>query len=179
MLFSSSSLQIALLVRPQAGRHGSCTIPIMKTHWITVALFHHQQPGEALVAYLREQRMEARTYDDKLLRRLLFLRPPRVTFQVQVRENYHKMAVNWLSQNPPAILGSAIHCPACGSLRVSYPQMTRRFVLPTLFLHLGIILRIVQHQAYCESCHHIWSLPDSEPAKVLTPRAADSQLGHR
>jgi hypothetical protein len=53
----------------------------------------------------------------------------------------------------------AIHCPECGSLRISYPQMTRKFLLPTRFLHLGIIFRLIRHQAYCENCHHVWSLP--------------------
>jgi hypothetical protein len=42
---------------------------------------------------------------------------------------------------------------------VNYPQMTRRFVLPTILLHLGIIFRVVEHECYCEHCHQTWNLP--------------------
>jgi hypothetical protein len=40
--------------------------------------------------------------------------------------------------------------------------MTRRFILPTILLHAGIIFRIVDHECYCEHCHHMWYLPGSK-----------------
>jgi hypothetical protein len=72
------------------------------------------------------------------------------------------------------LLPRAIRCPACGSLRVQYPQMTRRFLLPTLSLHLGIILRFIAHEAYCESCHWLWGFPKHPVSAPTKARAANA-----
>jgi len=77
-----------------------------------------------------------------------------------------------LATSAPAALQGAIRCPSCASLRVSYPQMTRKFILPTLLLHLGIIFRVIQHECYCEHCHFIWNLPDEKSR--LAPKAVVS-----
>jgi hypothetical protein len=50
---------------------------------------------------------------------------------------------------------------------VQYPQMTRKFFLPTLLLHLGIIFRIIDHEAYCEHCHFLWRLPKTHATVPL------------
>jgi hypothetical protein len=61
-----------------------------------------------------------------------------------------------------------MHCPDCGSLQTSYPQMTRKFILPTILLHAGILTRLIDHQWYCEKCHCMWSFPDN--ALGLAPK---------
>ena len=139
--------------------------------WADVAVFEDLNDGKVLEAFLKRQGMEARTYDDKLFRYFLFLRPPRVTYRVQVRQNRFEDAARLLQAKTPAVLHQALHCPACGSLRVNYPQMTRQFVLPTVLLHLGIIFRIIEHECYCENCHEMWNLPERQPA-VGKARAA-------
>ena len=126
--------------------------------WADVAVLEELNDGQMLAAFLQAQRLEARTYDDKLFRYLLFLRPPRVTYRVQVRKNAFRAATEFLERNAPAILEKAIHCPSCGSLRVNYPQMTRKFFTPTVLLHFGLILRLIDHECYCESCHYDWNL---------------------
>ena len=135
-----------------------------KHPWVNVGVFENLSEGQALETFLKNHRLEARTYDDKLFRYFLFLRPPRVTYRVQVRGNAFRAATELLNSAPEVapILERAIHCPSCGSLNVNYPQMTRKFFLPTLMLHLGIIFRVIHHEAYCESCHHVWNLPDLE-----------------
>ena len=62
------------------------------------------------------------------------------------------------------ILERALHCPSCGSLQVNYPQMTRKFFMPTVILHLGIIFHVIDHECYCESCHCVWNLPKENAA---------------
>jgi hypothetical protein len=49
--------------------------------------------------------------------------------------------------------------------------MTRKFFLPTLALHLGIIFRIIEHECYCEHCHCTWNLPGKDGAvrKIAQP----------
>ena len=127
--------------------------------WVDVAVFEDMNAGRALEKFFTDLGLPARTYDDKVFRYFLFLRPPRVTFRVQVRQHHVPNADRLLLAGPPAALQSAIRCPSCGLLRVSYPQMTRKFMLPTILLHLGIIFRVIDHECYCEHCHYTWNLP--------------------
>jgi hypothetical protein len=127
--------------------------------WADVAVFEDLNDGKMLAAFFREKGLESRTYDDKFFRYFLFLRPPRVTYRVQVRQSQLADADEFLRVNPPVVLEKAFHCPACESLRISYPQMRRKFILPTIVLHLGIIFRLVDHECYCEDCHEVWYLP--------------------
>jgi len=142
------------------------------TPWLDLAVFEDVDDARTVETFLAGNGLQARTYDDKLFRYFLFLRPPRVTFRVQVRQNEFPGAENLLATGAPTTLQSAIRCPSCASLRVSYPQMTRKFMLPTLMLHLGIILRVIDHECYCEHCHFIWNLPDEKPR--LAPKAVAS-----
>ena len=140
--------------------------------WVDVAVFENLSDGQALGTFLTNHRLEARTYDDKAFRYFLFLRPPTVTYRVQVRGSAFRAATELLNNAPEAlaILERALHCPSCGSLQVNYPQMTRKFILPTVILHLGIIFRVIEHECYCEHCHYIWNLPKDGAAvhKVRT-----------
>ena len=139
--------------------------------WSDIATFENSSDGQLLETELKNKGFEARTYNDKLLQLFLFLCPPHATIRVQVRGNDFKSAAYFLDHNPAAsgLLQKAIRCPSCGSFRVQYPQMTRKFLLPTLLLHLGIIFRVIMHQAYCESCHWLWSLPKSGSPLPLKP----------
>jgi hypothetical protein len=141
----------------------------MKTAWLDVALFDEQPSGRSFESVLREKRIDARTYKDKPLERMLFLWPPRALFRVQVREHFFKMTTDALKKVEPAILQEAIHCPACGSWRVDYPHLARRSVLLSLLVYLGTMFRLVRHQAYCETCNHLWSLPRAGGTAPLHP----------
>jgi hypothetical protein len=138
--------------------------------WVNVAVFESLSEGQVLETFLRAHEIEARTYNDKLLQLFLFLCPPRVTFRVQVRQDHFRKATRALDDSLPPILEKAIHCPSCGSLRINYPQMTRKFFLPTVLLHLGIIFRVIGHECYCENCHLTWNLAQDGPHKVHAPR---------
>lgn len=142
--------------------------------WADVAVFEDVNAGKAVETFLQENMIPARTYDDKVFRTFLFLRPPRPTFRVQVRQDKLNTANQLLATAAPVILHQAIHCPSCGSRHISYPQLTRKFVLPTIVLHLGIIFRLLEHMCYCDRCHFIWSLP-AETA-CTAPEAAKPVL---
>lgn len=137
--------------------------------WVNVAVFEDIKDGQILETFFRDHGVDSRTYNDKLVQLFLFLCPPRVTHRVQVREDHFQMAVRAMDDEHPAILEKAIHCPSCGSLRINYPQMTRRFFLPTLLLHSGIIFRIIAHECYCENCHLTWNLPQDVP-RIRIPK---------
>jgi hypothetical protein len=139
--------------------------------WVKVAVFEESNEAQVLETFFKGKGIDARTYDDKILRLFLFLHPPRTTFRVQVRHGFFKYAMDLLEteSNVSALLQKAIHCPDCGSLHVEYPQMTRKFFLPTLLLHLGIIFRVIKHECYCENCHCIWNLPERLSATRPVP----------
>jgi hypothetical protein len=141
--------------------------------WTDMAVFEDANAGKALETFLTDGGFRARTYDDRLFRYFLFLRPPRVTYRVQVRQNDAPGANKLLGAGAPEILQRAIRCPSCGSLSVSYPQMTRRFILPTILLHLGIIFRVIEHECFCDRCQFNWNLPDKNPAP---PRNTSSRF---
>jgi hypothetical protein len=142
--------------------------------WVNVAVFEESNDAQVLEEFFKNKRIEVRTYNDRILQLLLFLCPPRATFRVQVRHGFFKYAIDLLEAEPdvPAILQKAVHCPDCGSLRVEYPQMTRKFFLPTLLLHLGIIFRVIEHECYCENCHYIWNLPKKLASPVQRPTSS-------
>jgi hypothetical protein len=142
--------------------------------WHDVAVFEDYNDGQVLATFLKNHGFEVRSHDDKWFRYFLFLRPPRITYRVQVREPRFNDATQLLQAEAPVILEKAMHCPLCGSLRVSYPQMTRRFILPTILLHAGIIFRIIDHQCYCEHCHEVWYLPKKNAAVKPAAKPAGS-----
>jgi hypothetical protein len=138
--------------------------------WVSVAVFENINDGRILETFLRDREIESRTYNDKLLQSFLFLCPPRITYRVQVRQDHFDKATHAMDEAHPPILEKAMHCPSCGSLRVNYPQMTRKFFLPTVALHLGIIFRLVGHECYCENCHLTWAHGSDVSHKVHAAR---------
>ena len=139
--------------------------PITKKQpWVDVAIFENLTDGQKLELFLKQNRFAARVFNDRLLQLFLFLCPPRAVFRVQVRFNDYKVVTDMLNRDITAskLAEAAVHCPDCDSRRVQYPQMTRKFFLPTVLLHFGIIFRIIEHEAYCENCHYLWRLPKTQ-----------------
>ncbi len=140
--------------------------------WASVALFESETDCSVMEKFLKDKKFEARTYNDKLLQHFLFLCPPRLTYRLQVRADEFKVVTHLLHTERPGALTKAVRCPACDSLQVNYPQMTRKFFLPTLALHLGIIFRIIEHECFCEHCHCTWNLPGEKGAAIKIVRPA-------
>src|SRR5262245_53508754 len=111
-----------------------CMNPSKHHSWTDVAVFEDLNAARLVESFLTNQGIHARIYDDKFFRRFLFLRPPRVTFRIQVAAKDHERAKHFLRTAAAEALKAAIHCPDCGSMRISYPQMTRKFVMPTILL---------------------------------------------
>ena len=128
--------------------------------WVDMALFEIERDAQALETLLRQQGFEARTHNDRTAQLLCFFAPPRAVYHVQVSATDAISARERLDTEPTAalVVQRALHCPSCHSVRVQYPQMTRRFSTPSLLLDLGVILRIIDHEAYCENCHYMWPL---------------------
>lgn len=147
-----------------------------KQPWVDVAIFENLMDGLKLETFLKQSRFTTRTYNHRMLQLFLFLCPPHAIFHIQVRSNDYKVVADILNRNPTAkeLVQKAIHCPQCHSLRVLYPQMTHDFSLPAL---VGIIFHMKNHEAYCENCHHRWTLPKDQISQPLE-RAPQAQFSN-
>jgi hypothetical protein len=53
-------------------------------------------------------------------------------------------------------LAGLIRCPECHSLRVEYPQYSRRSIIPNLLIRLLANIGAVPKEFYCHDCHFTW-----------------------
>lgn len=54
-------------------------------------------------------------------------------------------------------LDQAVCCPECSSADVVFPQVTRKFIMPTLHMVL-FKLGLAEKEFYCNTCQHTWPL---------------------
>jgi hypothetical protein len=78
--------------------------------WADLAIFENFTDGQTLTQQLKDQGFEARAYDDKAFRYFLFLRPPQITYRVQVHQDDVTPATAFLTTKSPVVLAKAIHC---------------------------------------------------------------------
>jgi len=133
--------------------------PHVSNVWVTLATFDRPEEAQGLGQFLREEGITAQVHDERRLQKSWFLSRPIAGVHVRVPESSFEYAQNYLEINPAAtrFLRRAIHCPSCNSVRVHYPQMTRKNILPTLVAHFLVLLGVMKREYYCESCHYTWS----------------------
>lgn len=127
--------------------------------WANLAAFEKKADAEKLCSYLELKGLEAKIYDERRLQNWWFLSLPKVGVRVQVPSRDIYKVIDQVNEDPVVkpMLNSAVHCPSCNSLKVEYPQMTRRFLMPTLIAHFLVMMRIMKHYYYCEDCHFTWT----------------------
>ena len=87
--------------------------------------------------------------------------------KVEVDEAEYEAAKQKLKELDAAehVLEQAVLCPECGSPDVEFPQVTRKFILPSLhalFYKLGF----EEKMFYCQTCHATWPLREKvEPER--------------
>jgi hypothetical protein len=123
-----------------------------------IATFNDRDCAEPVVKRLTESgfhphlRDETRWQQAHLADRL-------ASVKVEVPEEESTAARQRIREADPKLLNSAICCPECGSADVDYPQVTRKFILPSLHTLL-FKLGIVEKQFYCNTCQATWPLRD-------------------
>jgi len=132
--------------------------------WMNVATFEGLEKAQALCHCLEMAGFEARIQDERRLQRYWFFSGQHCGIHVRIPTESLEMAKEFLEANPEAKrwMDDAIHCPSCGSARVQYPQMTRKFILPTLIAHLLVLIRVMERECYCEDCHNTWPMPSRD-----------------
>ena len=123
-----------------------------------MASFDRPEDAQEFNHLLHEGGIDSQVQDERRLQRLWFLTRALAGVHVRVPELSFESAQKWLEMNTAAArhLQRAIHCPSCNSVRVQYPQMTRKNFLPTLMAQLLVVLGVMKREYYCEACHYTW-----------------------
>lgn len=133
---------------------------------MSIAAFDQMEPAEKLSARLREAGFHAEVTDESAAQKWqLYNLHPRAHIRVVVREDAvlaaTRQALEW--DQSDQILKGAARCPECGSLRVEYPQFSRRTLMGALPAALAAA-GVIERDFYCEACQYTW--PVEEAAKL-------------
>lgn len=126
---------------------------------VTIATFNEPAKAKQLTTRFREAGVHADVHNESQLQQVGFMSKPQANAKVLVDDKDFEKAqglmVEWEATDP-VIAEALIRCPQCGSSRIEYPQMTRKFITPAL---VGILcaLKIIPKEFYCEDCHFTWS----------------------
>ncbi|MDQ2919124.1 MAG: DUF2007 domain-containing protein [Verrucomicrobiota bacterium] len=124
---------------------------------VTLATFNEPAKAKHLKTRLQQAGVKADVHNDAHWQAATGMGTPHASAKVMVDENDFENANNllheWASTDPE--VGSAIRCPQCGSPRIEYPQMTRKFLTPWLASIL-FALKIFPKEFYCQDCHFTW-----------------------
>lgn len=128
---------------------------------VTVATFNELKHAEPLGKRLEQAGIKAEIYDERKLQKYWFLSETLAGIRLRVDKQDFETAKNLLEKWDAAdgALQRAIHCPACKSSRVEYPQFTRKFLSPSLYALLCKI-GLFEKKFYCEECHFTWPIQE-------------------
>jgi len=152
------------------------------TAWMNVASFDHPDDAENLARVLNKHGIDARVQDERRLQKNWFLvRRCVAGIHVRVPETIFAYTEQYLEKHSSARqwLDAAVHCPACHSTRIQFPQMPRENVLPTLVAQCLVLVGLMKQAYCCEACQYTWvpakrRLVSPAPRRTLvsTPRKA-------
>ena len=125
---------------------------------ISVALFNDRARAEPLQRRLATSGIQAEIHDELRLEKLWFVSKPATGVRLEVPadqfERAEQLLLDW--DMAEGALREAIRCPECKSLRVDYPQFTRKSMLTNLAMGLVAELGLVEKEYYCQDCHFTW-----------------------
>ena len=140
---------------------------------IPVALFSTSAKAEPLQKRLVESGIAAELHDELRLEKLWFVSKPATGVRIEVPadqfERAYQMLLDWDAKE--GALREAIRCPECKSLRVDYPQFTRKFFIPNLAMGLMAAMGAMKKEYYCQDCHYTWPKEGTKPS-ALRPNMA-------
>ena len=125
---------------------------------MTLATFNDRDHAQPVVDRLQQAGFHAQIHDETKWQNHR-LSEHLASVKVCVDENEYEPAKRQLKEWDATEhwLDQAVCCPECCSPDVDYPQVTRKFILPSLhalFYRLGL----EEKQFYCNTCHHTWPL---------------------
>src|SRR5438105_13282812 len=102
---------------------------------VTIATFNETAKAKRLKERFQQAGIKADIHNEGHLQQVAFMSKPQANVKVQVDDNDFERAqqlmVEW-EANDPDIASAIIRCPQCGSSRIQYPQLTRKFLTPAM-----------------------------------------------
>jgi transposase-like protein len=132
---------------------------LRKQPMVTIATFNDPAKAKNLKARFQQAGLHADVHNERHLQQVAFMSRPQANAKVMVEDKdfdrAQSLMIEWEATDPD-IAAALIRCPQCGSSRIEYPQMTRKFMTPAL---VGILcaLKIIPKEFYCEDCHYTWT----------------------
>lgn len=131
---------------------------------ILVATFDDPGPAIQLRERLENAGLETLVKDESKRERFWFMSEPRASIHVEVDKDDYAAArdlITELEVSAP-FMKEAVRCPDCGSSRVEFPQVTRKFMMPVVEALL-MKLHLLPRDFYCRDCHYTW--PEKQPTE--------------
>jgi hypothetical protein len=141
---------------------------------ISVGLFSNRAEAEPLQERLFNSGIQAEVHDEQYLEKLWHVSKAATGVRLEVPADQFERTGQFLLDWDAAegALHEAIRCPECRSLRVQYPQFTRKAVIPNLLTGLLATIGALEKHYYCEDCHFTWpkgkTMPRPERAHAGT-----------
>lgn len=124
---------------------------------ILIATFEDQAPAEKVRDRIQGAGVAARAGSDYWIQIFVYWVRPAATQKVYVKtadfDYTRELLAKW--DQDEHLLEAAIHCPECRSVRIEYPQYTRKFLTP-LIIEWLISLGAGETNFYCMDCHSTW-----------------------
>lgn len=131
---------------------------------VMIATFDRVEPAEQLQQRLKNAGLETTVNDESKREKFWFMSEPRAAVHVGVDEENYVAArglIGKLEDSEP-FMQEAIRCPDCGSSRIEFPQVTRKFAMPFVEVLL-MKMHILPRSFYCQECHYTW--PEEQPTE--------------
>jgi len=140
---------------------------------IPVALFRNRAEAEPIQRRLAHAGIPSHIHEELWLQKLWFVSKDAAGVHLEVPAEHfeltEKLLASWDKQ-PQQDLKQAVHCPACKSLLVDYPQFARNSVITNLAAGLLAEVGLLERDYYCEHCHYTWPKQASaKPRQHLAP----------
>ena len=132
---------------------------------IRVALFSTRAEAYVIRQRLAQAGIEAELHDELGVARFWFVSKSAAGVRLEVPSEQAAQATQQLLEWDAAqgALQGAIRCPECRSLRVDYPQFTRKSILPNVAMGLMAEMGLLEKECYCEDCHCMWTKRRTNP----------------
>lgn len=125
---------------------------------VTIATLNEPAKAKELKSRFQQAGLRADVHNEAPLQAVGFISKPQANAKVLVDdkdfERAQSLMIEWEATDP-VIASALVRCPQCGSSRIEYPQMTRKFLTPALVILL-CALKIIPKEFYCQDCHFTW-----------------------
>jgi hypothetical protein len=134
---------------------------------LPVAIHGQRAKAEPLMQRLKSAGIHAELHDELRLEKLWESDQRAPFVRLEVRAEQFERACHLLHEwdRADGALRDALRCPECKSLRIAYPQFTRKFFLPNLMMGVFSRLGFMEKEFYCEECHFTWPLEGTKPRR--------------